>query len=46
MKNIISPIIKEVNTVSAVINYFTEVLVDRMSESSIFDITKENILSN
>ena len=44
MKNIISPIIKEVNSGSAVINYFAEVLVNRMTERSIFDITKEKYI--
>ena len=44
MGKIINPIIKEINSGSAVINYFAEVLVNRMTERSIFDITKEKYL--
>ena len=44
MDNIINPIIKEINSGSAVINYFAEVLVNRMTERSIFDITKEKYI--
>ena len=42
MGKIINPIIKEINSGSAVINYFAEVLVNRMTERAIFDITKES----
>ena len=41
MANITRPIFKEVNSGSGVIHLFAEVLVNRMTERSIFDITKE-----
>ena len=44
MTNITNPIFKEVNTGSGVIHYFAEVLVNRMTTRSIFDITKEKYI--
>ena len=44
MNSIIDPILKEISTGSGVINFFAEVLANRMTERSIFDITKEKYL--
>ena len=44
LTNITNPIFKEVNSGSGVIHYFAEVLNNRMTERSIFDITKEKYL--
>ena len=44
LTNITNPIFKEVNNGSGVIQYFAEVLNNRMTQSSIFDITKEKYL--
>ena len=41
---ITNPIFKEVNSGSEVIQYFAEVLQNRMTERSIFDITKEKYI--
>ena len=42
--NVTNPIFKEINSGSGVIHYFAEVLVNKMTERSIFDITKEKYL--
>ena len=44
LTSITNPIFKEINSGSGVIHYFAEVLVNRMTERSIFDITKEKYL--
>lgn len=42
--SITDPIFKEINSGSGVIHFFAEVLVNKMTERSIFDITKEKYL--
>ena len=44
LTNITNPIFKEINSGSGVIHYFAEVLVNKMTQRSIFDITKEKYL--
>ena len=42
--NIINPILNEIKTGSAVIPFFAEVLINRMTEKSVFEVSKEKYL--
>ena len=43
-KNIIDPILKDIKSCTSVIPFFSEIAMNRMTEKSVFDITKENYL--
>ena len=43
-KKIIDPILKDIKSCSSVIPFFSEVSMNRMTENSVFDITKEKYL--
>ena len=44
LNNIISPILKEIKSGNGAIPYFSEVLLNRMTDKSVFEITKEKYL--
>ena len=44
LNNIISPILKEIKSGNGAIPYFSEVLLNKMTDKSVFEITKEKYL--